>query len=74
MLYLDESEAYKARRDRDDAHEGHMIDAAMRDILAGKFDTDAVYFAMQLGHHDDFPKFREQYDIAQLAAHAAGTT
>lgn len=74
MLYFDESEAYKARRDRDEADDGHLIDAAMRDILAGKFDTETVHLAMQLGHHDDFPKLKERHDIALRAAHAAGAT
>lgn len=64
---VDESNAYKERRDRDEANEGYLIDHAMRDILQGKFDTDAVREAMTLTRHSDFEKLATAYDDALRA-------
>lgn len=69
---VDEIDAFKQRRDRREAREGSLIDQAFRDILAGKFDTDAVKRAEQLGHHDDYPKLKRLLEWATRAARACG--
>ena len=38
----DDMEAFKEQRARDEAHDGDLVDAAMRDILRGDFHTYPV--------------------------------
>jgi len=68
MRYSDcEITEFKIRRDMQEAHDGHLIDHAMRDLLQGKFDTEAVRDAMNLKHHDEFQKLATAYDSALRA-------
>jgi hypothetical protein len=67
-------DAFKDRRARREADEDALVDAAMRDIIAGRFDTDAVYFALQLGHHDEYAKLKEAHDLALRGARATGAS
>lgn len=67
-----EIEEFKIWRDSVEQDEGWLIDAAFRDILAGKFDTEAVHLAMKLGHREEYSKLKEAHDEAIRAARHAG--
>ncbi len=73
-LIRDPMEAFKYARDMREAREGWLIDQAFADILAGKFESEAVHEAMKLGHHEDYTKLKETYDAAALAARHSGGT
>lgn len=68
----DEIDAFKRRRALAEARAGWLIDAAMRDILRGELDSDAVQRAMQLGHHEEYSKLKEARDVAIAAARHSG--
>lgn len=68
----DDIDEFKIRRDIREAAEGWLINAAFRDILAGKFDTSSVHFALQLGHHEDYPKLKQAHENALRAARHMG--
>lgn len=60
----DEDTAHDIRRQRKDDDERDIVDAAMRDLLAGKFDSPMVHAAMKLGHHEGYPRVKELRDTA----------
>jgi hypothetical protein len=69
--FEDDLDAWRERRALIEAREGWLIDSAFRDLLAGKFDTEAVREALKLGHHDEYQKLREQYELAERVARAS---
>lgn len=71
--YDDEIDEFKRRRAMDEADEGRLVDAAMRDILAGRLDSEVVHEAMKLGHHTDYRKLSQALNDAERAARHAGT-
>jgi hypothetical protein len=68
---------FKIREALAEAHEAHdtaLVDEAMRDILAGHFDSDAVHEVMQrrAGSFHDYQRVREARDVAVMAARHCG--
>lgn len=74
MRFADDCDAFEDWRAMRDAGEASLVDAAFRDIIAGKFDTDAVHAALQLGTHPDYHRLKQLLDDAERAARHAGAT
>jgi hypothetical protein len=66
----DDCSAWKEERQRQD----DLVNEAFADILAGRFDSDAVHEAMLLGHHEDHQRLRAERDTALRVARATGAT
>jgi hypothetical protein len=54
--------------------DAHIVDAAMADILACKFDSDAVHEVMQhrAGSKNDYDRVKDARDTAIRVARAVG--
>lgn len=65
---------FKIRAAIEEAQDGHIVDEAMRDILAGKFESRAVMAVMgrRAGSIHDYIKVKKEYEIAALAARHCG--
>lgn len=76
MRYSDcDIEEFKIRRALHEAQEGPVVDAAMRDLLNGKFDSEAVneVLARRAGTIAEYVKVKDLYDATVRAARHAGT-
>lgn len=69
-----EIEEFKIRRAMYDVNDAHIVNEAMRDILAGNFDSEAVHAVMgrRAGAIEDYIKVKDRYEVAVRAAIAAG--
>lgn len=63
-------DCFKRQQAYRDAQDGEIVDAAMRDIIAGKFESQAVHEVMgrRAGTIADYVKVKDLYDAAALAA------
>lgn len=71
MRYCDdEIDEFKYREALREASEGEIVDAAMRDIIAGQFESQAVHEVMgrRAGTISDYVKVKDLYEAAALAA------
>lgn len=64
---IDEFKYWEALRE---ASDGEIVDAAMRDIIAGQFESQAVHEVMgrRAGSISDYIKVKDLYEAAALAA------
>ncbi len=62
----DEIDEFKYRRALQEAADGPIVDAAMRDILAGNLDSQAVHEVMsrRVGTINDYVKAKDWYEAA----------
>lgn len=61
-----EIEEFKIRRALQEARDGRIVDAAMRDLIAGNFDSEAVHEVMsrRTGSIEDYVRVKGQYETA----------
>ncbi len=62
----DEIDEFKYRRALREAADGPIVDAAIRDIIAGDFDSQAVHEVMsrRVGSIEDYIAVKDKYDVA----------
>lgn len=75
MRYSDcEIEEFKIREAMREARDGSLVDQAMRDLIAGNFESDAVHAVMgrRAGSIADYVEAKRLYEAAALAARHSG--
>jgi len=62
----DEIDEFKYRRALQEAADGPVVDAAMRDIIAGNLNSQAVHEVMsrRVGSINDYADAKDLYDVA----------
>lgn len=67
-------DCFKRQQAYREVEDGAIVDAAMRDIIAGKFESQAVHEVMgrRAGSIADYVKVKDLYDAAAMAAIHSG--